>query len=454
MSLSATVLLIIIKGLEILKRLLAAFFIYAVYKPLGIIFRIVFYKVIVRAYSLYLMFIKKLGWSPQLGKDFFLFLFQQKFVHVLVVIITIILFFVNITAKTKAGGLTDRAHRTILSNLVKSELFGEFEEDGQLIVESFDKEAALSNIQQTYLDNLDSVRAQPRAIINDSEEDTVGEEAMMTIQGGASMVKPDIAATTIAKRPRKEIITYIVKPGDSPSTIAAEYEISVNTILWANDLSAYSIIRPGDELEILPMSGITHKVAKGETIGSIAKKYSIKEEKIYEANKLDQAGTLSAGIKLIIPGGKEKTYTAYTTARYTGISAIRDIVKAPNAKPAVGNKMNWPTVGARITQYYSWRHHAVDIANKIGTPIYAADAGTIEVAGWGTGYGNQIVIDHGGGKKTRYAHLSKFHVEKGQKVSKGETIGEMGSTGWSTGPHLHFEVIINGRKYNPLNYIK
>ena len=116
--------------------------------------------------------------------------------------------------------------------------------------------------------------------------------------------------------------------------------------------------------------------------------------------------------------------------------------------------MNWPTVGHRITQYYSWRHRAVDIANKTGTSIYAADAGTINVVGWGKGYGNQIVINHGGGKKTRYAHLSKFYVKRGQKVGKGETIAAMGSTGWSTGPHVHFEVIINGKKYNPLNYTK
>ena len=96
----------------------------------------------------------------------------------------------------------------------------------------------------------------------------------------------------------------------------------------------------------------------------------------------------------------------------------------------------------------------MDIAAKTGTAIYAADAGTVESVGWGTGYGNQIVINHGGGKKTRYAHLSKFYAKKGDIVSKGQTIAAMGSTGWSTGPHLHFEVIINGRKYNPLNYIR
>jgi len=116
--------------------------------------------------------------------------------------------------------------------------------------------------------------------------------------------------------------------------------------------------------------------------------------------------------------------------------------------------MIWPTQGYRITQYYSWRHFAVDIANKRGTPIYATDTGVIQYVGWSIGYGYNIIIDHGGSKKTRYAHLSKFYVKTGQKVGKGESIGAMGSTGWSTGPHLHFEVIINGRKHNPLNYIR
>jgi murein DD-endopeptidase MepM/ murein hydrolase activator NlpD len=171
-------------------------------------------------------------------------------------------------------------------------------------------------------------------------------------------------------------------------------------------------------------------------------------------NKLASASDLKIGQKLLIPGGRKISYPAYTAPSVSGLAAIKNFANSPSAKPQAGNKMNWPTVGYRITQYYSWRHTAVDIANKTGTPIYAADSGTIEYAGWGTGYGNQIVINHGGGKKTRYAHLSKFYISKGQEVTKGQAIGAMGSTGWSTGPHLHFEVIINNVKYNPLNYIK
>jgi len=452
LAIGASVLLVIIKLLLFAKKIAAIFFVYFIYKPVRLILRFIFYKVVVKIYCFYLSLIKKIGWS-NLGRDYFHIFFHQKLVHIIVIVITLLLIFTNLAPKTKAGGWADKSRQTILASLIKSE-FGDLEEDEQFIIESFDKETTISVLQQTYLDNLASFKVQPKVKMEGMAEEEERDEVMPTIQGGTTIVKPDITSTKITKRLRTKIITYIVESGDSVSTIAEKFEISVSTILWENNLSAYSIIRPGDKLTILPISGVTHKVVKGENLSSIAKKYKVAEEKILTANKLASEVILGVGQKLIIPGGKKRTYAPYTSIRYTGFSAIRDIVQAPDAKPVAGNKMNWPTVGRRITQYYSWRHHAVDIANKTGTPIYAADAGLVEYIGWGKGYGNQIVIDHGGGKKTRYAHLSKFYVKKGQRVSKGETIGAMGSTGWSTGPHVHFEVIINGQKYNPLNYIK
>jgi murein DD-endopeptidase MepM/ murein hydrolase activator NlpD len=336
-----------------------------------------------------------------------------------------------------------------LAQIIQSE-FGDLDDNQQLILESFDQDAVITPVQQSYLDSLDSFRASPKVSMDKGEE----EIEIPTIQNGGSIIKPDLAKTEKAKRDRTETIDYVVLAGDTVSTIAQEYEVSVNTILWENNKSSYSIIRPGDTLRILPQTGLNHAIVKGDSITTIAKKYDVEEELIMKTNKLASGDTLKIGQKLFIPNGKKISQPVYAPKSYTGFSAITDIVKTPNAIPATGNKMNWPTVGARITQYYSWRHHGLDIANKTGTAIYAADAGTVEVAGWGTGYGNQIVIDHGGGKKTRYAHLSKFYVEKGATVSKGQTIAAMGSTGWSTGPHLHFEVIINNVKYNPLNYIK
>jgi len=178
------------------------------------------------------------------------------------------------------------------------------------------------------------------------------------------------------------------------------------------------------------------------------------------------ANNLTAGLKIgqqiIIPGGSPisqyvpATVTHPTTnTNYTGLSAIRDLIKAPVAR-VNSSGMLWPTVGHNITQYFSWHHTAVDIANHIGTPIYAAANGVVLIAqgGWNGGYGNTILLDNGNNMRTRYGHASKLLVSPGEKVSKGQIIALMGSTGNSTGPHLHFEVVIGGVKYNPLNYVR
>lgn len=258
---------------------------------------------------------------------------------------------------------------------------------------------------------------------------------------------------------RNSIVSYTVQKGDTVSTIARRFDITINTILWANNLGSYSLIRPGDSLIILPDSGILHTVKSGDTISKIANTYDVEEEKILSSNQL--GSTLRIGDKIMVPGGRKiavavvPTPVASPGSSNSGLGIIRDLVKAPTA-PAVtsGSKMAWPTDGARITQYYSWRHTGLDIANKTGTPLYAAEAGTVEYSGWNNGYGYNVLINHGDGRKTRYAHASKLFVETGDSVSRGENIAAMGSTGWSTGPHIHFEVIINGKKQNPLNYIK
>jgi len=431
-----------------LKRFLAAFFVLLIWKPIYFILRPVFYIIIVKGYSSYLTIIKKLGWSGFRG-NLLGFLVNQKLIHIFVVGLTLVFVFANLAGKTKADSAADLANQTILANFVKSE-FGTLDEG--LIEEYIDEESSIS-AQPNYLDNLAYLKSQPQAVMTSPDDfEADGEMAAITAEGSA-MIKLDIATTKKTKMPRAEIIYYTVNPGDTVSTIAAEFEISVNTILWENNLSIYSLIRPGNKLAILPTSGVTHKVVSGDNVSRIATKYGVEEGKIIEANNLTESGRLSVGQNLIIPGGRKVSAPQPTSSGYTGISVLIDLVKPPAAAPTA-NTMNWPTEGHRITQYYSWRHSGVDIANKIGTPIYAADAGVVEFVGSSQGYGNNIIIDHGGGKKTRYAHLSKFYVKRGQEVDKGEAIAAMGSTGWSTGSHLHFEVIINGRKYNPLNYIR
>jgi LysM repeat protein len=438
---------------SVLGTLLSGFFVIFFYRPGRLFLRFFFYKVAVKVYSLYLRTAKRLGLTKI--QDKFWIVLNQKFVHLMVIIMTITLLFVNVNSKARASasGFNDNVQKTILADLVTGELGG-FEVDEQLIVETFDQEAIISSTQQSYLENLSGFRSQQKVSFEEGEE---SEDAILGPMVGSegTIVRQDSVETNITEQERTVAITYTVLAGDTISTIAEKFKISVSTILWENNLNAYSIIRPDDKLVILPTSGLNHKVEKNETISSIAKKYGVDETKILEANKLAKGESLKIGQKLLLPGGKKPAYVAPAPTTYTGIAAIKNIVKTPSAKAVEpGNKMTWPTDGHRITQYYSWRHYGLDVANKIGTPIYAADSGTVELVGWGNGYGNQIVIDHGGGKKTRYAHLSAFNAEKGDKVSKGEQIGKMGSTGWSTGSHLHFEVIIDGKKYNPLNYIK
>ncbi len=436
------------KLLIFLKRLATAFFVNLLFGPGKTLLRFVFYKIAVKLYRFYLYIIKKTGW-PSLKNSSIFSLISQKSVHISVVSLTIILVFTNFISKTRAEVLSDKANKTILAGLINSE-FGDMEGE-QLVEESFDASASMPLTRQSYLDNLSSVKSEPMAKIMPVKK-AAGAEIDTAIQGGGALVKPGIASTKKIKRPRKEIVSYTVKPGDSVSTIAEKFGIRVSTILWENNLNAYSIIRPGDKLRILPVDGITHKVRRGENLSKIAKKYNIEEGKIIEQNKLTDSSKLAVGQKLIIPNGKKTSYARSKPKRYSGINAIKDLVRYSSAKPAAGNKMIWPTVRHRITQYFSWRHNGLDIADKTGTPIYAADAGVVERAGWGRGYGLHVVINHGGGKKTRYAHSSKLYVKKGQRVSKGEVIAAIGSTGWSTGPHVHFEVIINGKRVNPFNY--
>jgi murein DD-endopeptidase MepM/ murein hydrolase activator NlpD len=442
-------LIFLIKFLIFLKRLITAFFI-IVFKPTRAMLRFVFYQVLVRIYSFYLSLGKRLGWTKR-DQNFFGVFLPKKLVQIFIAGLVLIITFVNLAGHTKAGVMTERARKTIMASLVQSE-FGDLETE-ELIEEFADEIGASEPIRQSYIDSSAVLKSEPQAMMKAPDEIDREEDISSVTQEGSALIKPEMASTARSKKPRSEIVYYAVNPGDSISTIAEEFDISVNTILWENNLSAYSLIRPGQNLAILPINGVTHKIASGENLGAIAKKYGIEETKIVEANSLTSLDKLTVGQKLIIPGGRKITYAVSTASTYSGLSAIRDLIVPPAATPAA-NMMNWPTVGSRITQYYSWRHYGVDIANKLGTPIYAADAGTIEFAGWKTGYGNTIIINHGGGKKTLYGHLSKFYVEKGQKVDKGESIAAMGSTGWSTGSHLHFEVVINGRRYNPLNYIR
>lgn len=274
----------------------------------------------------------------------------------------------------------------------------------------------------------------------------------MTTNERTALLATAISEEAAKEGPRDKVIEYTIEQGDTISGIAQKFNISVATILWSNDLTYYSVIKPGKTLKILPTTGLLHEVKKGESLSAIATKYKSDIDKILEANKLTSADQVAIGNNLIIPDGVKPAAVITTNTTPT---SIFNAPKTTNTNANTNTKLLWPTSAKKITQYYWWKHAAIDIGAPTGTPIYAAESGTVEVAGWSTGgYGNYIIINHGNGMKTLYAHASKLYVRKGEKVSRGQTIMAMGSTGWSTGPHLHFEVRVNDYKQNPLSYIK
>ncbi len=255
--------------------------------------------------------------------------------------------------------------------------------------------------------------------------------------------------TTIPRRYRIDPITYTVQAGDNASTIAEEFGVSIETILWNNgtleDNPDY--LNVGDVLTILPVSGVYHTVVEGDTLESIAKKYKAQGEDItgYEGNYMQEPYTITVGQKLIVPGGR-KPYQVRHVVAWSG-----PVPK--DAKRGTG-RFGWPISGY-ITQRYHEYHPAVDIAAPEGTSIKAADSGYVAVVGRNdTGYGRYVLIDHGNGFQSVYAHFSVIFVEVGQSVGKGQTIGLCGSTGKSTGPHLHFEIKLDGVRRNPSIYLK
>lgn len=356
---------------------------------------------------------------------------------------------------------------SISAKEIRDENFGE-----QTIIYAMYNEKTLGAIEEvvvkdsqtkilSYLDK-SAVSSKPTIVPDDKSEDVtedqIADSLAAVTQGGAALVKPNITETKIAKRPREKIIAYTVKDGDTLSMIAEQFGVSTTTILWENDLSENSTIKPGDTLNILPTTGLTHTVKSGDALSKIATRYNVEVDKIIEFNKLADAGDIQEDQLLVIPGGTmpiaiAKKPTTYTRSNVS-IAPIKNLVAPPSSPNIPSGKMVWPTNGHRITQYYSWRHKGLDIDGDYSSPLYAAEAGTVVKAGWGTGYGNVIYINHGNGVQTRYAHMSKFFVSNGQRVSKGQTLGMMGSTGWSTGTHIHFEVRINGVPMNPLSYIR
>jgi len=253
--------------------------------------------------------------------------------------------------------------------------------------------------------------------------------------------------TIIPDRPRLGVVTYTVQAGDSVEAIAASFGLDPTTISWANPAieDAPDLLRIGQEVVILPVDGVYHEVAEGDTLASIADTYEVEPQAILGCtyNDLGEEGELTEGVWLIVPGG-EKPYVPKVVTSYTGA--------VPEGARGTG-RFQWPVLG-RITQGYWYGHRAIDVGAPTGSALQAADGGFVSFAGWtDVGYGNLVVLDHANGFVTYYGHMNKIYVFEGQAVERGQVLGTVGNTGYSTGPHLHFEVRYYGVPHNPRAYL-
>lgn len=234
--------------------------------------------------------------------------------------------------------------------------------------------------------------------------------------------------------PSDRISVYVVRKGDTLSDIAKMFNVSINTIIWANNLKNARDVRPGDTLVILPISGIERTIVKGDTLKSLAKKYNADANEIAQYNGIGLDDPLTVGTTIIIPGGE----IAAPTLRPRSSSLVLD-----GGGSFLAGYYGNPVPGGIITQrLHGW--NGIDIGAARGTPVYAAAEGTVIIArgggAWNGGYGNYVVITHNNDTQTLYSHLRSTAVSPGQSVLRGQTIGYVGSTGRVTGTHLHFEV--------------
>jgi len=279
-------------------------------------------------------------------------------------------------------------------------------------------------------------------IIYDEVITTVGDNNDYLFKTGAT-------ETIITRNTRTETTFYDAKSGESVASVARDFGLSPETLRYVNKISG-NALKVGQKLKIPPVDGIYVTVQKNDTLSGISKKYKIALTDIRKYNNLPEGEPIFSGQEILVPGvvapkasgsGKGTTIDADTGALATRLSG--------------GGQFIWPTESPThfISQGYKGGHRALDLNRLNGWGIYASAPGVVRTYSTRYGYGNYIDINHGNGFVTRYAHLSQFKVKTGDYVQQGQLIGIMGSTGRSTGPHLHFEIRKGDVPQNPLNYL-
>jgi LysM repeat protein len=409
-------------------------------RPLITVARFLFRHFLIHIYRLYLLVSKELNkiFAPAKNKIFYPLL-NKSTIHVALIFIGLAVLVNNFVI-----------HDTQAEEFGKNTILASVVSDAQDI-EITEKAALPAPSKPVNYYQIAGTLTLASASRNETASESGGENEIITTANSAALVNPGLSQTTIGNRPREAVAYYTVEGGDTISTIAEKFGISSNTILWENKLGPRDYIKPGEKLTILPMSGVSHQVQSGDTLDKIAKKYSVTTDEILQYNKLADASAIEKNQILVIPGGVMPEEPKPKPQASSSGFALFNI--PPPASSSSGTKLQWPTTGHRISQYYRIGHPAIDITGNYSQPIYAADDGRAEAVGWGTGYGNRIILNHGNGIKTLYGHASKIFIKTGDYVKRGQTIGMIGCTGWCTGPHIHFEVIVNGAKPNPLSYL-
>lgn len=254
---------------------------------------------------------------------------------------------------------------------------------------------------------------------------------------------------TVMAESKTQAMTYvhIVRQGETLWDIAGNYGLSTGELTKLNKLANPNILQTGQKLTIFKTEALQHTVNRGDTLWEISRRYGVSVNEITSINRISNPNSLTVGQQLVIP----------IDGLPTGTKAVAAAAASSSARTVISAQFSWPLVG-KITSNFGPRkgayHHGIDIAGSRGAPITAAMAGTVERASWIGSYGYAVILDHGNGYKTLYAHASRLLVKRGDRVEQGQRIALVGSTGNSTGPHLHFEVIKNGTHVNPRSYLK
>lgn len=285
----------------------------------------------------------------------------------------------------------------------------------------------------------------------------------------ASPVPASVASTTEAEPPTTEaapptpatgpvdaggvttelpfIVTHVVAQGETVSRIALRYGVSTSTVTGSSGVRNPDRIYPGQTMAFPSVDGVIYRVRSGDSLSSVATLHQVTVEAIAGANNISDPKSLQTGQLLVVPGGRVRT--AVTAAAGTSSSKS-------TAAAASGGTLAWPVLGSVSSRFgprWGHMHSGIDIAAAYETTIHAAAAGKVIFVGWYGQYGRCVILDHGGGLTTLYGHASSILVHTGDHVQRGDAIAEVGSSGNSTGPHLHFEVRVVGEPRNPLNYL-